>query len=156
MLVIAIDPGIERTGYALVEQDGHSLRAVEYGCIQTASSLPLEQRLVELKQDLDALVKSHKPDVAAIERLVFVHNATSALAVGQARGVILLSLHEAGLPVSEYSPTQVKRAVTQSGAADKDSVGRAVKLVFKLPEIPRPDDAADALALAVCHASQVQ
>lgn len=154
MRVLGIDPGIERTGFAVVDVDGHAMRAVEYGCVTTSSASPMAARLVELKRDLAALIVQHKPQVAAVERLVFVHNATSAAAVGAARGVILLVLAEAGVPMSEYAPTEVKRAVA-SGSAGKDQVGRAVATIFRLPEVPHPDDAADALALAVCHASHV-
>ncbi|MFO0704694.1 MAG: crossover junction endodeoxyribonuclease RuvC [Candidatus Andersenbacteria bacterium] len=156
MVVIGIDPGIERTGYAVVEIDGHAVRALEYGCISTTAHMPMGQRLAELRQDLTQVLTTHKPVAAVIERLVFVHNATSALAVGQARGVIMLTLHEHGLTVREYSPTEVKRAVTSNGAADKQAVGQAVRLIFGLERVPTPDDAADALALAVCHAGQVQ
>ena len=154
MRVLGIDPGIERTGFAVVDVDGHAMRAVEYGCIMTPSTSSTAERLVELKRDLTALIAQHQPQVAAVERLVFVHNATSAAAVGAARGVILLALAEAGMPMSEYAPTEVKRAVA-SGSADKNQVGRAVATIFKLPAPPSPDDAADALALAVCHASHV-
>lgn len=156
MLVIGIDPGIERTGYALVHIDGHAISASEYGCITTSAKLTLSERLVELKRDLDSLLVRHKPGAAVIERLVFVHNVTSALAVGQARGVIMLALQERGIIVSEYSPSEVKQAVTQNGAADKLAVGNAVRLIYGLKEVPKPDDAADALALAVCHAGRVQ
>lgn len=156
MLVLGIDPGIERTGYALVEIDGHDLHAREYGCITTLARHSTGERLVELRKDLTNILKQHKPTAAVVERLVFVHNVTSALAVGQARGVIMLTLQEHGLTVREYSPTEVKRAVTSNGAADKQAVGNAVRLIFGLQEVPTPDDAADALALAVCHAGQVQ
>jgi crossover junction endodeoxyribonuclease RuvC len=156
MRVIAIDPGIQRTGYAIVDVDGHAMHAVEYGCITTPSNTPLTDRLAELRRDLSALLTRHQPAAAAVERLIFVHNATSAVAVGQARGVVLLTLGEHGLSISEYSPSEVKQAVTRDGRADKTTVGRAVQLVFNLPTVPTPDDAADALALAVCHAGQVQ
>jgi crossover junction endodeoxyribonuclease RuvC len=154
MIVLGIDPGIERTGYALVEVDGHSLQAREYGCIQTSAKHSMGERLLELKKDVSSLLKKMRPDAVAIERLVFVHNGTSALAVGQARGVIMLALAEQGIPIREYAPTEVKQAVTHSGLADKQSVGEAVRLIFGLKEVPTPDDAADALALAVCHSGQ--
>jgi len=156
MLVIGIDPGIERTGYALVEVDGHDLRAKEYGCITTSSKRTTSERLVELRADLARIIGEHKPVAAVVERLVFVHNVTSAIAVGQARGVIMLTLEEHGVSVREYSPSEVKMAVTRNGSADKKMVGDAVRLIFGLDEVPTPDDAADALALAVCHAGQVQ
>lgn len=155
MLVLGIDPGIERTGFAIVHVDGHAMKAREYGCITTSATQPLPARLAELRRDLVRIIEQHRPDAAAVERLVFVHNATSAGAVGAARGVILLALEEAGVLISEYAPAQVKRAVAAGGAADKIAVGRAVALIFSLPDRPRSDDAADALALTVCHASQV-
>ncbi|MFH0830814.1 MAG: crossover junction endodeoxyribonuclease RuvC [Parcubacteria group bacterium] len=156
MLVLGLDPGIERTGYALVQIEGHAVVAREYGCITTSAKHSLSERLVELRKDLRAILAKHKPSAAVVERLVFVHNVSSALAVGQARGVILLTLQEQGVRVSEYSPSEVKMAVTQNGAADKQAVGQAVRLIFALKEVPRPDDAADALALAVCYAERVQ
>jgi len=155
VLVLGIDPGIERTGFALVHVDGHALKAEEYGCITTSAAHPLPDRLVELRRDLARIVAEHKPDAASVERLVFVHNATSAAAVGAARGVILLVLAEAGLPTSEYSPAEVKRAVAVGGSGSKGDVGRAVATIFQLSAVPQPDDAADALALTVCHASQL-
>ncbi|MFO0702432.1 MAG: crossover junction endodeoxyribonuclease RuvC [Candidatus Andersenbacteria bacterium] len=155
MRVLGIDPGIERTGFAVVDIDGHRMVAHEYGCVTTLAGQPLPQRLTELRRDLAALIAQHKPDAAVVEQLVFVHNATSAAAVGAARGVILLVLAEAGLPISEYAPAQVKQAVAVGGAGSKGDVGRAVALIFQLPGVPQPDDAADALALTVCHASQV-
>lgn len=155
MLVLGIDPGIERTGFALVHVDGHALAAKEYGCISTSAALPLATRLLELRQDLTRIIAEHKPDAASVERLVFVHNATSAAAVGAARGVILLVLAEAGLPIGEYSPTEVKQAVAVGGGGSKGDVGRAVATIFRLTAPPKPDDAADALALAVCHVSQL-
>lgn len=154
--MIGLDPGIERTGYALVYLEGHAIQAREYGCITTSPQLSLSERLVELKRDLDSLLAKYKPAGAVVERLVFVHNVTSAIAVGQARGVIMLALQEHGVAVSEYSPSEVKQAVTSNGAADKAAVGQAVRLIYGLKEVPQPDDAADALALAVCHAGRVQ
>lgn len=156
MRILAIDPGIEQTGYALVDIEGHAMTAQEFGCIKTLTTQPLAERLLELQADLRQIITTHQPTAAAVERLVFVHNTTSALAVGQARGVILMTLAEHKIPLHEYAPTEVKRAVTGNGSADKLSVGTAVRLIFKLASVPRPDDAADALALAVCHAGQAK
>jgi crossover junction endodeoxyribonuclease RuvC len=156
VIILAIDPGIARTGFAIVRSEGHKLTAIEYGCIETSPDLPTEKRLVEIRRDLTSVISTHKPHVAALERLVFVHNQTSAVAVGQARGVILMTLSEHDIVVREYAPTEVKQAVTRSGRADKLQVGSAVKLIYSLPSIPQPDDAADALALAACHASRVE
>lgn len=155
MRVLGIDPGIGRVGFAVVDIDGHKLSAVEYGCVTTAKDMDTSRRLLELKNDLQSIIKRFSPEAAAVERLVFVHNATSALAVSQARGVILMLLRENKIPLSEFAPTEVKKAVVGNGAADKQEVGFAVKLIFGLKEIPRPDDAADALALAACHSSRV-
>ncbi len=156
MRILGIDPGIGRIGYAIVDIDGHKMTAKEYGCITTASSESNSKRLLELKNDLVQIIKKNKPEAANVEKLVFVHNATSAVAVSQARGVILMVLEELKVPISEYAPTEIKKAISGSGAADKQEVGLAVKLIFNLDAVPKPDDAADALALTVCHAGQIK
>lgn len=156
MRVLGVDPGIGRVGFAVVDVVGHKLTAVEYGCITTRADQDLEERLLVLRKDLQSIVDRFNPKAAAVERLVFVHNATSALAVSQARGVILMLLKENKIPLNEFAPTEVKKAISGNGAADKREVGFAVKLIFGLRRVPRPDDAADALALAACHSSFVK
>jgi len=155
--VLGIDPGTAITGYGVVEalEDG-SFRALDYGVITTPAKTPLESRLLMLYRELSALIAAHKPDGAAVEKLFFQRNVRTAMAVGQARGVVLLALAEAGLAVAEYAPNEVKEAVTGYGGAPKAQMQRMVQMLLALDEIPKPDDAADALAVALCHAQHLR
>jgi crossover junction endodeoxyribonuclease RuvC len=152
MLVIGIDPGTATTGYGLVQEnpDG-SLAVVDFGVILTPAVLPMPERLLELFKRLSDVLLLHRPQSAAVEKLFFQRNVRTALSVGQGRGVALLALAQAGLPVSEYTPLEVKQAVTGYGVADKNQVQQMVRALLDLPEVPQPDDAADALAVAICH-----
>jgi len=152
MLVIGIDPGTATTGYGLLRElpDG-SLQPVTYGAILTSPNLPLSERLLDLHKQLTDLLLLHRPESAAAEKLFFQRNVRTALSVGQARGVILLTLAEHGLSVAEYTPLEVKQAVVGYGAAEKRQVQQMVRTLLALDDIPRPDDAADALAIAICH-----
>lgn len=152
MIVLGIDPGTAATGYGLVREnpDG-SLALVDYGVIQTPSKQPMPKRLLELHQRLHELIHLHRPATSAVEKLFFQTNARTAISVGQARGVALLALAQAGLEVAEYTPLQVKSAVTGYGAAEKGQVQQMVRQLLNLAQIPTPDDAADALAVAICH-----
>jgi len=152
MLVVGIDPGTATTGYGFVRETVEGgLEAVEYGIIQTPAGLSQEKRLSLLFEALNDKLLFHRPASAAVEKLFFQRNVSTAIAVGQARGVVLLALAQAGLEVSEYSPLEVKQAVAGYGGADKNQVQQMVRALLNLPEIPRPDDAADALAVAICH-----
>ncbi|MCD6302016.1 MAG: crossover junction endodeoxyribonuclease RuvC [Anaerolineae bacterium] len=151
MLVLGLDPGLATMGYGLATGDGQELRALDYGVIRTAPDLSLPQRLLVLRDDLQRLLKNHRPDAAAVEKLYFATNARTAFVVGQARGVILLTLAEANIPIAEYTPLQIKQAATGYGQAEKRQVQEMVRLLFGLDEVPRPDDAADALAVCLCH-----
>lgn len=152
MVVVGIDPGTATTGYGFVsENDQGDLIAIDYGVIQTPAGLPLEQRLLQLYHDLKSLLLLHHPDQGAVEKLFFQKNVTTAIAVGQGRGVVMLALAEAGLSVAEYTPLEVKDAVVGYGRADKHQIQEMVKAMLGLAEIPRPDDAADALAVAITH-----
>ena len=151
MRVLGIDPGTAITGYGVVEGDGDSLTLTTYGAITTPSDKPLAQRLQQIYRELRALVSEWQPETAAVEELFFSKNARTALAVGHARGVALLALIDAGLPIQEYKPAEVKQAVAGYGNAPKQQVQGMVKLLLNLDGIPRPDDAADALAVAICH-----
>jgi crossover junction endodeoxyribonuclease RuvC len=156
MLVIGIDPGTATTGYGIVEEnDRNEIRAVVYGVITTGAKIPAEQRLLEINNKVNEIILLHRPECGAVEKLFFQKNVTTAIAVGQARGVILLSLAQAGLAVHEYTPNEVKLSVTGYGAADKKQVQEMVKTILRLKEIPKPDDAADALAIAICHLHSV-
>lgn len=152
MLVIGIDPGTAITGYGLVQEnpDG-SLTAVKFGVIQTASDMDMPERLLELHRSLNEILLLHQPECGAVEKLFFQRNVRTALSVGQARGVALLALAEHSLPVAEYSPLEVKQAVAGYGGADKNQVQQMVRALLVLDDVPRPDDAADALAIAICH-----
>ena len=151
MLVLGIDPGTAITGYGLVTDRGGSTVAVAHGVIVTPSDLPLPDRLVLIQRELRALIDQYRPDHAAVEELFFNKNVRTALAVGHARGVIMLTLSQAGVRIFEYTPLEVKQAVTGSGRADKRQMQQMVTLLLGLDHIPKPDDAADALAIAVCH-----
>jgi crossover junction endodeoxyribonuclease RuvC len=151
MLVLGIDPGLAITGYGLVAGDGSELEPIAHGVLRTPANTPIPDRLCQLHAALLALLAQYRPDAAAVEELFFSTNARTAIMVGEARGVALLALAQAGLPISEYTPLQVKQSVTGYGQADKRQVQEMVRLLLNLGDIPRPDDAADALAVAVCH-----
>lgn len=155
MIVLGIDPGTARLGYGLVERQGSALTMLDYGCLETVNDRPFEQRLLLIHEGLTDLIETHRPQAVGVERLFFNKNTRTAMAVGQARGVVLLTAAEHGLPVFEYGPHEVKLAVTGYGRAPKDQVQRMVQLVLSMTDVPRPDDAADALAVAVCTAHAV-
>lgn len=150
VLVLGVDPGTATTGYGVVRLCAGRLEALDYGVIRTPKSSPLPQRLRDIHDGLTELIRRWRPEAVAVEQVFFNRNVESALAVGHARGVILLAAAEAGVPVSEYTPPQVKDAVTGYGGADKAQIKAMVKNLLALAEPPRPDDAADALAVAIC------
>ncbi len=152
MIVLGIDPGTARLGYGVVSREGSALEMLDYGCLETTKAQLPEQRLLIIHEGLTDLIETHHPEAMGVERLFFNKNVQTAMAVGQARGVVLLVAAQHGLPVFEYGPHEVKLAVTGYGRAPKDQVQRMVQLVLAMPELPRPDDAADALAVAVCTA----
>ncbi len=151
MFVLGIDPGLSTLGYGVVESRGHKLRAVAAGVIRTAPGTPIGERLVELHRDLDDLIGEHQPDEAAVEQVFVNRNLQTATSVGRASGVVLLTLAQHRLHIAEYSPSAVKRALTGYGKADKTQMQKVVAMRLGLPEIPSPADAADALAIALCH-----
>ncbi|HSZ13984.1 MAG TPA: crossover junction endodeoxyribonuclease RuvC [Solirubrobacteraceae bacterium] len=153
MIVLGIDPGLASTGYGVVERRGSRLLALDGGVISTRSELALERRLADIHAAVDALLDEHRPDAVALEELYFGQNVRTAFAVGQARGVVLLAAGQHGLPCAGYTPQKVKSAVCGSGRAQKDQVARMVQALLALAEEPRPDHAADALAVAICHAN---
>jgi crossover junction endodeoxyribonuclease RuvC len=148
---LGIDPGTARLGYAVVEEQRGTLTLVTCGVIETPAGQPMAQRLLQLYRALSTLVREHSPEEMAVEELFFAKNTTTVISVGQARGVALLVAAEANLPVCEYKPMQVKQAVHGYGLAKKDQVGEMVRVLLRLPSVPRPDDAADAAAIAICH-----
>ena len=150
MITLGIDPGTAILGYGVVSGDDEP-RVVTYGVLRTASDEAMPTRLVQLYEGVQALIAEYRPDALAIEQLLFGRNVTTAIAVGQARGVVLLAAAQAGMVVAEYKPAQVKEAVVGYGKAEKSQMQEMVRLLLHLPAIPHPDDAADALAIAICH-----
>jgi len=154
VIVIGIDPGLANTGYGVVgRRDGH-LVALDGGVIETRAGLPAERRLADIHGAIAALIDEHVPDAMALEELYFGQNARSAFAVGQARGAVMLAAGQRGVPCAGYTPQQVKNAVCGSGRAQKGQVARMVATLLGLNDLPRPDHAADALAVAICHAGR--
>jgi len=153
MLVLGIDPGTAITGYGLVRQSerGDPLEAIAYGAITTPPDWPMPTRLQKIYRELTALIREHRPTDGAVEQLFFSRNVKTALAVGQARGVALLALADGGVAIHEYTPLEVKQSVVGYGRAEKAQVQELVKLLLGLEAVPQPDDAADALAIAICH-----
>lgn len=156
MLVLGIDPGLAITGYGLVEEQEGELSLVDCGAITTPAGVPVPQRLQGLYEGLCEVVTRYQPDSAAVEELFFSANVKTAMVVGQARGVILLSLSLNALPIYEYTPLQIKQALVGYGRATKDQVQRMVGMLLELSEIPAPDDVADAIAVAICHLQSVR
>ena len=152
MRVLGIDPGTATTGYGLIDASSAGDELVTYGVILTSAELPLEQRLALIHRRLSDLLAEFQPEAVAVEDLFFGKNTRSALSVAQARGVALLATAQHGLAAEVYRPIQVKQAVAAYGGASKLQVQQMVRMLLRLPEIPRPDDAADALAIALCHA----
>jgi len=148
---LGVDPGTAIMGYGIVEQLGSGLRAIEYGALLTTNAEAMPRRLLSLHRRLTTLIADHRPGALAVEELFFNRNVRTAIPVGQARGIVLLAAAEADLPVFEYTPLQVKDAVVGYGRASKDQVQQMVRTLLGLETIPRPDDAADALAIAICH-----
>lgn len=153
MIVLGIDPGTAAMGYGIIERTGSRLRMIDAGCLETSPTQSLPERLLIIHRFVVDLIEMHRPDIVAVERLFFSNNAQTAFAVGQARGVVLLAGSAAGLPVREATPNEVKTAVSGYGAADKQQVGRMVAVCLSLAAPPRPDDAADALAVAIWAAN---
>ena len=151
MRVIGFDPGTATTGYGVVEGKGSRLRHIAHGVIRTPAGQPFAERLKTIFEEATRLLESFSPDAVAIEKLYFARNVTTGIAVAQARGVIALTAARAGLYIGEFSPLEVKNAVVGYGKAEKRQVQEMVKLLLTLDAIPKPDDAADALALAICQ-----
>lgn len=153
MLVIGIDPGTATTGYGLVrEREADStLECVAYGVVTTPAGVPLPKRLQTIHRELKNVISLHRPDSGAVEKLFFQKNVSTAMSVGQGRGVAMLALADCGLEVGEYTPREVKQAVAGYGGADKKQMQEMVRTLLELDTVPKPDDAADALAVAICH-----
>ena len=155
MVILGIDPGYAILGYGLIRYDRGSLTVLDYGIIETKPDMTFPERLEILHRGVKLLIERFKPDHIAFEELFFYHNAKTVIPVAAGRGVALLAAQEAGLPLYEYTPMQIKLSVTGDGHAEKQQVQTMVKLLLKLNKVPKPDDAADALGAAICHASNL-
>jgi crossover junction endodeoxyribonuclease RuvC len=152
MIILGIDPGFAIVGVGVIEYTGNKFKVIDYFAITTKAHTPIEERLKIIYDSMNETIEKYKPDFMAVEELFFNNNAKTAIAVGQARGVILLSAVNAKVPFFEYTPLQVKQAVVGYGRAEKTQVQQMVKAILNLRAVPKPDDVADALAIAVCHA----
>ncbi|MFH1838146.1 MAG: crossover junction endodeoxyribonuclease RuvC [Candidatus Kuenenbacteria bacterium] len=149
MLILGIDPGLATTGYGIINETKQEMKLIVYGCINTVPSFSTIERLEKIHQELKKIIKKYKPDKIAVEELFFAKNAKTALKVGEARGVILLTIRQNKIPFFEFTPLQVKQAITSYGRASKQQIQKMIKIILNLKEIPSPDDAADALAIAI-------
>ena len=152
MIILGVDPGYAITGYGVISYEKNHFGVLDFGAITTKAHTPFEQRLLTLHQQMNVLMERFHPEVMAIEELFFQRNTTTAIGTAQARGVEILSAAQANVPVYEYTPMQIKQAVTGYGRADKNQVSQMVKMLLNLDKIPKPDDVTDALAVAICQA----
>ncbi|MEW9667235.1 crossover junction endodeoxyribonuclease RuvC [Ammoniphilus sp. 3BR4] len=152
MRIIGIDPGIAIVGFGIIEKQGNKLIPIQYGCIKTEAHTREALRLKQIYNAMTTLLEKYKPEALAVEKLYFNRNVTTAFSVGQARGVIVLAGEEAGLPLYEYTPLQVKQSVVGYGQAEKKQMQEMVRVLLSLPAVPKPDDVADALGVAITHA----
>lgn len=151
MRILGIDPGVATTGWAVVDFEGRNVKQVlDFGVVETSKHLEIGERLSEIYDDLTSIVKNFKPEAAGIETLLFYNNAKTAIQVGEARGIVLLVVNQNDIPAYDYTPLQVKNSISGYGQANKRQVQENVKSICNLPELPKPDDAADAIALAIC------
>lgn len=151
MIVIGIDPGLATVGFGVIKTEKEKVTPISYGCIRTSPDKDTPLRLLEIYEEIVSLFEKYKPEVIAVEKLFFSKNVTNALSVSEARGVIFLAAQQQNIPIFEYTPNQVKQAITGSGRADKKQVQEMIKRLLGLDEIPEPDDAADGLSIALCH-----
>jgi crossover junction endodeoxyribonuclease RuvC len=155
MRIIGIDPGTAQTGFSIIESDKNKITLLSYGCIRTKAGLNQNVRLDQIAKNIDTIIKKWKPQHASVEKLYFKKNVKTAISVAQARGVILQKLTEKGIQTEEYTPLEIKSAVCGYGKADKKMVQQMTKLILNLPKAPKPDDAADAVAAAICLANSL-
>lgn len=153
-IIIGFDPGIADTGFGVITSENGKLICLEYGSIKTSSKLSLSERLVILYDHIQILLQKYSPDLVCVEELFFSKNVKTAMIVGQARGIVLLAIEQAGLPMTEFTPNQVKQAVSSYGSASKNQVQKMVQMLLRLSDLPQPDDAADALAIAICGSGE--
>lgn len=151
MIVIGIDPGLATVGFGVIRKEESGITPVSYGCIRTSSEKQTPERLLEIYTETSALFEKYNPEAVAVERLFFNKNVTNAMSVSEARGVIFLAAQQKNIPLFEYTPNQIKQAITGSGRADKKQMQEMIKRLLNLDELPQPDDAADGLSIALCH-----
>ncbi len=151
MIIIGIDPGLATVGFGVIRKEESSITPVSYGCIRTSPEKQNPERLMEIYNEVSALFEKYSPSAVAVEKLFFTNNVTSAMGVSEARGVIFLAAQQKNIPVAEYTPKQIKQAITGSGRADKKQMQEMIKRLLNLDEVPKPDDAADGLSIALCH-----
>ncbi len=151
MIIIGIDPGLATVGFGVIRKEKGKLSPVSYGCIKTSPEKQNPERLKEIYDEVNVLLDKYSPSEVAVEKLFFTNNITSAMGVSEARGVIFLAAQQKNIPIIEYTPKQIKQAITGSGSADKKQIQEMIKRLLGLDEIPRPDDAADGLSIALCH-----
>ena len=157
IIILGIDPGIADTGYGIIQKDAsNNLSCIDYGSIKTMAKTDMPKRLEIINKELNKIIKKRKPNLIVIEQLFFCNNAKTAIVVGQARGVAILTARQNKIPVTEFTPLQVKQAVSSYGKASKLQVQKMVKLILNLKKLPKPEDAADALAIAICAANSVK
>lgn len=152
MRILGVDPGTATTGFGVIDVEGNTYSLVDGGIIKTTAHMPLPERLAIIHQDISGLIAESKPDMVSVEKLFFAQNVTTAMSVSHARGVVLLAAEQQSLPVHEYTPLQIKQALTGYGRAEKKQMQEMVRVVLRLKDLPKPDDCADALAAAICHA----
>lgn len=155
MRILGIDPGTGITGFGVIDVEGDKTKLVDAGIIKTKPKQKLGIRLKTIYEDVSGIIKEHKPDTAAVEQLFFAQNVTTAISVSHARGVVLLAIEQAGVYSADYTPLQIKQALTGYGRAEKSQVQEMVRTILNLKEAPRQDDAADALAAAICHSMTI-
>lgn len=151
MIILGIDPGFAITGYGIVKYEGNKFSAIDYGAVLTKTSTPFAQRLLQIDNELTEIINKYRPDAVSVEELFFNKNIKTAITAAHGRGIALAAAARAGVAVFEYTPLQVKQAVVGYGRAEKAQVQQMVKAILNLPAIPKPDDTADALAIAICH-----
>ncbi len=156
MIILGIDPGLADTGYGIIKKYKDSLSLIDYGCITTRAGENFSQRIGDITKELGKIIQTHKPKIAAIEELFFCKNVKTALLVGQARGAAIVACYFKRVPVCEYTPLEVKQSITGYGRAEKRQVQEMVKIILRLKNIPEPDHAADALAIAICCAHTIK
>lgn len=152
MRIIGIDPGYAIMGYGILDYNGNKFKTVTYGSIETPAGIPMPERLNMIYTELDRILSEYQPEEASVEELFFNSNTTTAISVGEARGVALLACERHGVKISEYTPLQIKQSLVGFGRAEKKQVQTMVKMILNLKEVPKPDDTADAVAAAICHA----